>query len=172
MRLLMNSEGTTAIEPKALREIMRRWSSGVTIVSSGDGENSHGMTASSFASVSLEPPLVLVSVRRSTRTSAWIANTGRFAVTILRAEQQQLADRFAGRTSHDSDRFDGIPVLKTPSGIPYPDHGLAAIECQLYRQIEAGTHWILLGLVTWGDVREVSPPLLYFNRGYRRLDLK
>ncbi len=168
----MSSKGVAAIESEALRELMRRWSSGVTIVSTGDGNNSHGMTASSFASVSLEPPLVLVSVRRTNRTAESILDTGRFAVTILGADQQQLADRFAGRTSLESDRFDGIPVLKTPSGIPYPDHGLVAMECHLYRQIEAGTHWILLGLVTWGDVREVSPPLLYFNQGYRRIELK
>lgn len=168
----MSAEGTTVIEPDALREIMRRWSSGVTIVSTGDGENSHGMTASSFASVSLDPPLVLISVRLTNRTTSWITRTGSFAVTILGGDQQQLADRFAGRSSLESERFDGIPVLKTPSGIPYPDHGLVAIECQVYKQIEAGTHLILLGLVTWGDVREVSPPLLYFNQGYRRLELK
>ena len=169
---MMNDMGIHAIEPEELRVIMRRWSSGVTIISAGDEEHAHGMTASSFTSVSLDPPLILISIRQSNRTAEWIQRTGRFAVTILGADLQQLADRFAGRSQQESERFDGVPTLNTPSGLPFPENGLATIECQLDSQIEAGTHLIMLGLVTWSSVRELSAPLLYFNQGYRQLDLE
>src|SRR3972149_5639940 len=79
-----------------LRRLMRKWATGVTLVTAMDSNGPHGMTVSSFTAISLEPPLILVALERGARTHQMVEQVGRFAVAILRAEQRELAKRFAG----------------------------------------------------------------------------
>jgi flavin reductase (DIM6/NTAB) family NADH-FMN oxidoreductase RutF len=152
-----------------LRQWMRQWASGVTLVTAQDGRGPHGMTVSSFSSLSLDPPLIMVSLEQGARTHQMVRQGGRFAVVMLRAEQQDLAERFAGGVADGDPRFDGVPYRLSPGGAPIPDVRLAYLDCQVVDSYPGGTHTIFIGQVTGGETDDSGAPLLYYNRGYRRL---
>ena len=152
-----------------LRRLMRKWATGVTLVTAQDSQGPHGMTVSSFTAVSLEPPLILVALERGARTHKMVEQVGRFAVVILRADQRELAERFAGGIDDVDSRFEGVPYSLTPGGAPVPPDPLAYFDCQAVEAHPAGTHTVFLGLVTGGEAARSGFPLLYFNRDYRQL---
>jgi flavin reductase (DIM6/NTAB) family NADH-FMN oxidoreductase RutF len=152
-----------------LRQWMRQWASGVTLVTAQDGRGPHGMTVSAFASISLDPPLVMVSLEQGTRTHQMVRQGGTFAVVILREDQQDLAERFSSGVPDNEPRFDGLPYHRSPGGAPIPDARLASLDCRLVDSHPAGTHTIFVGQVTGGESANAGAPLLYFNRAYRRL---
>jgi flavin reductase (DIM6/NTAB) family NADH-FMN oxidoreductase RutF len=153
-----------------LRRWMRQWVSGVTLVTAQDDRGPHGMTVSAFASLSLDPPLIMVSLEQGARTHQMVRAVGKFAVVMLRADQQDLAERFSGGVADGDPRFDGIPHQRSPGGAPIPDVRLAYLDCLVVDSHTAGTHTIFIGQVTGGDASGSGSPLLYYNRGYRRLD--
>lgn len=158
--------------PAQLRDVLRFWTTGVTIVSAAHGGLQHGMTVNSFTSLSLEPPLVSVSLEKVTRTHSLVMQAGRFGVSILAAEQRELSDRFAGRESESGDRFAGVEVFYLESGSPLLAQALAFFDCAVSARHDAGTHTIFIsevlaaGAATDADGRK---PLAYFNRGYREI---
>lgn len=168
-----NRKGSIAmidkIPPEMLRAVMRHWATGVALVTVSAGKHAHGMTVNSFTSISLEPPLILVSMESSTRTHQMALDERRFAVTILRADQRELSNVFAGRTSDEGDRFKGVDAVLTPSGIPVPTDHLAVLDCAVEQTIDAGTHTVFIARVEHAEISGDNPPLLYFNRDYRRL---
>lgn len=157
------------IQAKRLRELMRRWASGVSLVTARDGHGPHGMTVSSFSSLSLDPPLVMISLERGTRTHQMIEAGGEFAVAFLKEEQRDLAERFAGAVADGGDRFDGVAFEFTPGGHPVPTQRLAYLDCRVVAAHPAGTHTVFIGEVEGGESAPPGNPLLYFNRSYRRL---
>jgi flavin reductase (DIM6/NTAB) family NADH-FMN oxidoreductase RutF len=157
------------ITPDQLRAAMRQWATGVALVTVGNAEQAHGMTVNSFVSVSLDPALILVSMERSTRTHKKALEEGKFAVAILSADQREISDVFAGRTADQDDRFKGIKVKHTPSGIPVPVDTLATLDCSIEETIRAGSHTIFIAGVKHASVSAGSPPLLYFNQDYHRI---
>jgi len=157
------------IDPEDLRSAMRHWTTGVTVVSSVLGDRQHGMTASSFTSVSLDPPLVLVSLERITNTHLLVQEAGTFAVTILESNQQAISDRFAGRESENSDRFAGLDTYTMVTGAPLLSGGLAAFDCRVVSHYEAGTHTVFIGEVEAVRYSSDGSPLLYYDRDYRTL---
>jgi len=148
---------------------MRQWATGVTLVTATDAHGPHGMTVSSFTSVSLDPPLILVALERGARTHQMVEDVGHFAVVILRAEQRELAERFAGGVDDGGSRFEGVAYDLTAGGAPVPSDPLAYLDCQVVEAHPAGTHTVFLGLVTDGRAARAGSPLLYYNRNYRRL---
>ena len=136
----------------------------VLTVTGPDGRP-HGMTASSLASVSLEPPLVLVCVDHAARMHPIILRAERFIVNVLAADQEELSRRFAD--PHD-DRFDGIGHRTTSDGLVYLEGALAHLECRREMLHEAGDHTIVVGRVVGGRARE-GHPLVYFRGGYAAL---
>lgn len=153
----------------ALRSFMRRWATGVSIVSAQHDSAVHGMTVNSFTSISLTPALILVSLEAATRTHALVTESGRFAVSILREQDQELADRFAGRMGSEESRETWLRDRTAPTGIPIPEYRLAAMECETRQAIRAGTHTIFIAESVWVDVDQADFPLLYYNQKYRRL---
>jgi flavin reductase (DIM6/NTAB) family NADH-FMN oxidoreductase RutF len=127
------------------------------------------MTVSSFTSLSLDPPLIMVSLEQGTRTHQMARQVGRFAVVMLRADQQDLAERFSGGVGDSDPRFDGVPHRPSPGGAPIPDTRLAYLDCQVVDSLSAGTHTIFVGRVTGGEAADSGAPLIYYNRDYRRL---
>jgi flavin reductase (DIM6/NTAB) family NADH-FMN oxidoreductase RutF len=164
-----SSELTPEMGPEDMRRIMRRWSTGVTLVTVDDGVNRHGMTVNSFTSVSLTPPLILVSLERGTRTHQMVLETKSFAVAILEAEQRDLAERFAGRIADTEDRFDQVPTFSSPLGHPLPEGCLAYVDAKVEIATEAGTHTVFIARASSGAAIREGIPLLYYNRSYRRL---
>ncbi len=158
-----------AVDSEQLRSTMRLWASGVCLVTSHDHGQPHGMTVSSFASVSLSPPLVLVSLENTSRTHRLASHSRVFAISILHESQAELADRFAGPVPDDADRFEGIPFTTAETGSAIVDGCLAYLDCRLASSHPAGTHTLFVGEVLATGRRRDAPPLLYFQRGYHRL---
>lgn len=157
------------VQADELRNAMRFWASGVTVVSVQHNGVQHGMTVSSFTSLSLEPPLVMVSLRSETRTREMIAHARTFGVTVLSAEQQEISNRFAGRVPESANRFDGLETFTLESGAPFLRGGLVFFDCRVVATYQAGTHHVLIAHVLAVQTDATRQPLLYFNRDYRRV---
>lgn len=156
---------------EALRATMRRWASGVTVVTSAYEGRRAGMTVSAFLSVSLEPPTILVSLHEGAETLAHLRRSGLFGVSILGASMEAASARFSGwGLPPDADRFEGSRVDDRPSGVPVLADAAAWLECKVSALHNTGTHVLVLGEVTATAVRDAAEgPLLYFDRAYRRL---
>jgi flavin reductase (DIM6/NTAB) family NADH-FMN oxidoreductase RutF len=167
---IQKSDGLhTPVDPEALRVAMRGWPSGATIVSACDGRDMHGMTVSSFTSVSLEPPLVLVCAERATRTHRLIEASGAFAVSVLGQGQGEWSDRFGGRDTDHLDRFEGVPIFEAVTGSPILRDYVSFFDCVVNAAYPGGTHTIFVGLVVAAGLAEHRHPLLYWRQGYYRL---
>ena len=144
-----------------------RFPTGVTILTVLDGQSApHGMTASSFTSVSLDPPLVLVCVDHRATVIEHLRSCEYFAINILSEEQHTLSERFARR---GEDRFDGVAWNPGYQGLPLIPGALASFECAVHRMVDAGDHAILIGEVLNAEPCE-GRPLVYFGSGYHKLD--
>ncbi len=159
------------ITPELLRETMRTWITGVTIVTGSHEGQSHGMTANSFNSIALDPPTVLVALQHHARTENLVRESGFFGVTILETKQTELAKRFAGQIDPEKPRFDGLETFTLKSNAPLIRGGLAYLDCQVLQSIVVGSTSIFLGKVIAAQVdrREGDAPLLYYNREWRQL---
>lgn len=149
------------------RRALGHFVSGVTIVATFDNDSRPtGLTASAFTSVSLDPPLILVCVHRKSQSYRSFRDGGRFAVNILRSDQEQLSRRFA---SAHLDRFDGVPYRRGEQiDVPLIDGALAQIECETTCTHVEGDHTIFVGRVARAYVGS-GRPLLYFRGRYSRL---
>jgi len=171
------------IDPDILRAVMRHWPTGVTILTSRVNNYAHGMTVNSFSSVALDPPLVLASIENNVRTHALIQRSGVFALSFLREGQEWISDRFAGRDTENSDRFEGLATYTAVTGAPILADNIGHMDCRLVAAHPAGNHTIFIAEVLHASVGTAGPvlgddpppaasagkPLIYFNRGYRRL---
>lgn len=150
------------------RAAMRRFPTGVTIVTTAHEGRIHGFTVNAFASVSAEPPMVLICVNRGARAHPLITVSQRFCANILALEQRTLAERFAGGEPHS--RFEGVDYALGPSGSPVLSGTLAYVDCTLAEELSASTHTIFLGRVLAAGHRD-GAPLGYFDRAYRDFGL-
>lgn len=151
------------IDPDDFKEALSRFASGVTVVTVANEGTLHGMTASSFASVSLDPPRVVVCLDKSSRTRALLADT--FAINILRADQENVSRSFAGRGEKP---FGELSHELGVSGAPLLHGCIAWIECETSSIVDGGDHDMVVGNVI-GCKAEEGQPLLYFARSYRSL---
>ena len=155
-----------AVQPQEYRDAVRHFASGVTIITVGSDQELHGMTASSFASVSLDPPLILVSLDKGSRTNEMIQAGGSFAVNILARHQEDVARAFA--RSGDK-TFDELPHTLGPLGAPLLEGALAWLECRTTQVADGGDHDILVAEVLATGGTE-GLPLVYYDRSYRGLE--
>lgn len=151
------------------RAAMRRFVTGVSIVTTSLDDRIHGFTVNAFASVSADPPTVLICVNRIATAHPLIAASQHFCVNILALEQRALAERFAG--GEPRSRFDGVAYRIGPSGSPVLDGTVAHVDCRVTEELTASTHTIFLGEVLEAGSRD-GEPLGYFNRAYRDLALR
>jgi len=153
------------IDAGRFKQAMAQFVSGVTVVTTElDGEL-YGMTVASFASLSLDPPLVLVCAGRNMQTHNAIAAAKRFGVSILGLDQQDLSGRFASKTD---DKFSGVAYRLGSLGVPLLDNAICTLECTLHSQLDGGDHSIFVGEVEQAETAD-GPPLVYFRSGYRQL---
>ncbi|MGH7673517.1 MAG: flavin reductase family protein [Gemmatimonadales bacterium] len=154
------------VEPPLFRQLLGRFATGVTVLTTRTPAGDPiGMTASSIASVSLDPPLLLVSVDRRHDMHAALDAAAHFVLNILAADQEALSRRFA---ADEPDRFGGVGYRPNKQGIAMLDGVLAHIECEKRTAVPAGDHTVYLGLVIGGAVTE-RRPLLYYRGGYASL---
>jgi flavin reductase (DIM6/NTAB) family NADH-FMN oxidoreductase RutF len=157
------------ITPEQFRDALRHFPSGVTIVTISAENHIHGLTVSAFASITPEPPTIMVAIDKRHRAHALLNQPNAvFAVNILRADQSELSNRFAW--VKDTDRFDEGAWTTATTGAPILTNALAWLDCTILDRLEAGTHTIFLGEVQASAVPAPDePPLVYWNRGYHRL---
>lgn len=150
------------------RDALSLWATGVTIVTARAGDRVHGMTVSAFTEVSLDPPLVLVCADKSSNTHLLIAEGRVFAVNILAREQQALSDLFASKKDEHR-RFDDLDYAGGATGAPLIAGALAALDCRVVAEHDAGDHVIYVGEVQ--EVRRSDrEPLVHYARGYHALE--
>ena len=153
-------------DPALFRQLLGRFATGVTVVTTRDPAGRPiGMTASSVASVSLHPPLVLVSVDQANDMHPALRAAQHFVLNVLAADQEAISRRFA---AEHPNRFEGIGYRDTRHGLPVLDGVLASIECEKHAEAPGGDHTVFFGLVTGGSVSD-RRPLLYYRGGYAGL---
>ena len=161
-----------AVTPEEFKGALRRWASGVTVVTARNAAGDVGMTASAFCSLSLEPPAVLVCVRRGAALFPVLQEAGAFAVSILAADQSALSNRFAGRFPAEQDRFADLELTRAPhSGAAWLPGASARLDCRLSAILDGGDHGIVVGevlAVSLDEDRDASDALLYLAGRYRR----
>jgi flavin reductase (DIM6/NTAB) family NADH-FMN oxidoreductase RutF len=158
-----------AVSGQDLRQVMRRWATGVTVVTTGTGATRHGITVNSFTSLSLDPPLCLVCVDQKARSHEAIPAAGFFAVNLLAEGQEEHSQRFAGRRPELADPFEGLSVDQAPSGAPVFPDCLGYLDCSLYARLPGGDHTIFVGRVEHAVVLSDRPPLIFYGGQYRAL---
>ncbi len=156
-----------APDPTVFRTVLGHFGTGVTIVTAVDGGEPVGMACNAFASVSLEPPLVLFCAANSSTTWPRIHNAGHYCVNILHEDGEEMCRSFATR---GADRFAGVGYRIGASGAPVLDDALAYIDCDIEAEHEAGDHTIVVGRVREMGHRE-GKPLMFFRGGYGRYDV-
>jgi flavin reductase (DIM6/NTAB) family NADH-FMN oxidoreductase RutF len=157
-----------SVDASQFKNALKLWASGVTVVTAQSADQgAKGMTATSFSSVSMEPPLVLVCLNQSTDTGALVLEQQSFAVNVLSTEQQSVSNEFAGGSSQEQ-RFANVAWETGEFGAPLLIEALVSLECKLVQHVQAGSHWIVVGEVQ-NVVCRKGEPLLYYNGAYRQL---
>jgi 4-nitrophenol 2-monooxygenase / 4-nitrocatechol 4-monooxygenase, reductase component len=153
------------VEQQIFRDVIGRFASGVTVITTAvDGARS-GTTASAFTSLSMDPPMVLVCLNKSSGTQAAVLKAGMFCVNILAEDQQELAYQFAGK----GDKFAGVACDEGLNGAPVLRGILAHLECSVAETVTGGTHTVFMGRVTVARGVE-GTPLTYYRGRFGRLE--
>lgn len=163
-------ESPATFDGLAYRKVLGQFATGVTLVGTRlpDGEP-WAMTANSFTSISLDPPLVMVAVSHGLTSNDAIRRTGAFTVSILRAEQIELARRYS-RRDRPPDQFGDVRLVRAATGAPIFDGALGWLDCTLHDLTEQGDHTVFFGRVEALELAdETADPLLYYNSTYARL---
>lgn len=161
-----SADHTAPSETRLFRDAMASFPSGVTIVTTTDADDRWwGFTATSFCSVSLEPPLVLVCLARTAQCHPVFAVASRWAVHVIRSDDSNLATRFATR---GADKFRNAGFTADPEGLPVLDRACVLLDCTTYATYTAGDHTILLGRVRHVRVGDTAPAV-YFRRAFHSI---
>jgi len=154
------------VGPARFRELVGCFATGVTVLTTRTPEGQPvGMTASAVASVSLDPPLVLVCVDRRHDMHPALGAARHFVLNVLAADQEPLSRRFADLAN---DRFAGVTWHDNADGMPVLEGAVAAIECEKQSAVPAGDHTVFFGLVTGGRTT-ARDPLVYYRSAYGAL---
>lgn len=165
----MTTEITTAVQPAVLRQAAGQFATGITVVSTHDNGIVRGMTANSFTSVSLDPPLVLVSVDTQRSIHGALVVAERFVISVLASHQQHVSARFASSKTDMRSAYADIDHTLTSDGLPLISGALAHFVCRRYAVYPGGDHALFVGLVEEVTVAS-GAPLLYVAGAYRHLD--
>jgi flavin reductase (DIM6/NTAB) family NADH-FMN oxidoreductase RutF len=157
------------IERDQLRDVLAKFASGVTVVTSVDERGFHGVTVSAFCSLSLDPPLVLVCIDRAIQSHDLITTAPAFAVNILSRGQTFLAEQFSGQTPLSDPRFSRVPHRLSNLGLPLIRDAVAWIECRAWAAYDGGDHSIFVGQVESLGLGEQDDPLIHFDRAFTEL---
>jgi len=157
------------VSPENLRNVMRNWTTGVCIVSCSYEDQLHGMTVNSFTSVSLDPPIVSLTLANNTRTFGLIQKAGKFSISILKFDQKWISDRFAGKVPESSNRYANLDTISMPGGQIAIANSIACLECSVRKFVNMHTSTLILGDVENTIEDKINKPLVYHNRGYYTL---
>ena len=158
-------------DPALFRQVLGRFATGVTVVTTCQGDTRHGMTANAFSSVSLDPPLILVSVDKKADMHGWLEESGVFCVNILPEHRREWSDWWAGKAPKDGDQFADISYSVKETGSPVLDECLGFLDCKVWARYEGGDHTLFVGEVQAAAVSgdDGLRPLLFFASRYGKL---
>lgn len=159
------------IDPRAFRTACGKFATGVTVVTVREGLAARGMTANSFCSISLDPPLVSVSIDRGNRTHDLLGVGDRFAVNVLGRHQVDMSARYAGCQRGAHTKFDDVPHQVSGHGLPLLDGAVAHFECQVASVLGVGDHSIFIGTVEQLQFNDKVEPLVFYSGSYRDMAL-
>lgn len=151
--------GLPVVDQEVFRNVVGHFATGVTVIGARDGEASFGTTASAVSSLSMDPPMMLICLNRTSSTHDAVVRSGRYSINILAADQGSLARHFARKSD---DKFAGIAHEISDHNLPRLDDALATIECVVDESAVGGTHTIFLGRVLHAQARE-GEPLAYYR---------
>jgi 3-hydroxy-9,10-secoandrosta-1,3,5(10)-triene-9,17-dione monooxygenase reductase component len=149
------------------RDVLGRFCTGVTVVTSMSGGEPVGMTCQSFSSVSLDPPLVLFCPAKGSRAWPRMQRAGFFCVNLLSHDQLELSNGFAAK---GTDKFAGVSWRPSATGAPLLDGVLGWVDCTIYAVHEAGDHYVVIGRVMDLGVEDAPHPLLFYRGRYARTE--
>lgn len=161
----MADDPMTQIDPRALRTACGRFATGVTVLTTDTKDGGHGMTANAFMSVSLEPPLLTISLAKGARMLDLVRQSGRYAVNILSHEMEPLAMHFAGRHNDDF-----AEVLEKRDGYWVVPGCSAVFLTEVVQEIEVGDHVLFIGQVTDFEENSDTAPLVFCAGLFHALD--
>jgi flavin reductase (DIM6/NTAB) family NADH-FMN oxidoreductase RutF len=152
------------------KAVLGRFATGVTVVATCEGKTPIGLTVNAFASISLNPPLVMISIDKRSYLHSAIPQAGFFAASILTADQQDLSRRFAGQIGDRDHRFHDVNWRTEATGAPILSEALAWVDCRVEAIYDGGDHTIILGRV---EALGAAPgdPLIYYRARYNRLEI-
>jgi flavin reductase (DIM6/NTAB) family NADH-FMN oxidoreductase RutF len=157
-------------EQRRLRAMLGRFATGVSVVSARHGPLLSGMTANAVASISIDPPLMMASINRTSETHGAIIGSHAFSISILAADQRALAECFAQRTTAVKlTRFCDAAWHEAETGSPILEGALAYFDCRIVQRLDAGTHTIFIGEIVAAGYREDAEPLLWFGSHFRSI---
>ncbi len=159
------------VTPDEFKQVMRRWASTVTVVTTRSKGALYGLTVTAFSSISAQPPGVFVCINKTAKSHDAIAEAGVFCVNFLGADMKDVSDRMARLPSEE--RFNGLVTTTAATGSPILQGALAYFDCRVEHAFAAGDHTIYTGLVEASGVsRPDDSPLLYFHGSYHALGAK
>jgi flavin reductase (DIM6/NTAB) family NADH-FMN oxidoreductase RutF len=153
-------------DSKIQRKVFGKWATGVTVVTTDGLAGKGGLTANAIASLSLDPPLVLVAVAKSAGSYNEIRQNGCYAINILSLSQEEASKRFATPGPKD---FSGFGWKTAVTGAPILEGSLGYVDCRLHEVLPGGDHDIFVGEIVAGEAVDAGEPLVYFSGKYRRL---
>lgn len=158
-------------DPVLFRQVLGRFATGVTVITVRKGDIQRGMTANAFSSVSLNPPLILVSVDKRADTHALMMESEIFCVNFLAEHHRDWSDWWAGKAPKDQDQFANIPYSAKATGCPVLEGSLGYIDCKVWARYDGGDHTLFVGEVQEAFVNNDPnlKPLLFFSSKYRKL---
>jgi flavin reductase (DIM6/NTAB) family NADH-FMN oxidoreductase RutF len=148
-----------------VKSVMRVFPQGVTVVTTMTPEGPRGLTVSAFTSISLEPPLVLVSISKASRVHSYFMQSNHFAVNLLADDQKSVSQRFAG-LDETADRFKGMNFAPGQTGSPVIQGVRAVVECRKWSVYDGGDHSIVIGEVVRAQKLNDKPPLVFYQQQY------
>lgn len=157
------------VNPDDFKRALGSWAAGVTVVITEHDGKYYGLTASSFSSLSLDPPLVLICVANGNHLERMVRESKKFGITILAEGQDEISGAFAKSGRDPVDSLDEFDTFTLETGSPLIEGGLGYVDCSLDQAIEGGDHTIFIGRVEQARFDEEKKPLIYFRRGYRDL---
>ncbi|MEX0428939.1 flavin reductase family protein [Nocardioides sp. DS6] len=154
-----------AVDPGRFRAVVGRFASGVAVVSTRFDDRLFGTTVSAVSSLSAEPPMMLVCLNRASTTHDAVMRSGRYAISVLAADQDDLARHFSRA---GTDKFADVDHVVTDHGLPTLTNALATLECLVEEVAAGGSHTVFLGRVLDVGARE-GEPLAYYRGAFSRL---
>ena len=159
----MTSDAPKSLDPRTYRDVLGHYPTGVCVITAKCPDQAHGMIVGSFTSVSLDPPLVAFFPSKASTSWPRIENTGRFCVNILGSDQLDICKKLS---SPASKKFENISYRLSPGGAPIIDSVVAWIDCTIHSTIDAGDHFIVLGLVDDLKIERSDKSMIFFKGAY------